>query len=182
MKELSDIDLWEAIRNDDTKAFETLFDRYFSKLYATAFHHLKDGEVCADITHDIFLNLWLKRDRLDIHSFPAYLQASVRYHVYRYKKSLKAVPVQYPAEWEQVAEKSTGLAVDFDLRYKEMEGCVNSYLNQLPARCKQIFLLSRKEQFSNDEIASQLSISKRTVENQLTHALRHLRLSLKKLY
>jgi RNA polymerase sigma-70 factor (ECF subfamily) len=54
-------------------------------------------------------------------------------------------------------------------------------LRQLPQRCREIFLMSRKDQLNNDEIASRLSISKRTVENQLTTALKHLRVELKRI-
>lgn len=179
LKDLPDIELWEAIKENDAKAFAVLFDRYWSKLFTTAFKHLKDSEACAEVTHDIFLNLWLKRDRLNILSFPNYLQASVRYHVYRYKKTLRAIPIQYTDELENIKESNFAHAGDYDLRYYELENTVNSYLSGLPERCREIFLLSRKDQLTNDEIAIRLSISKRTVENQITHALRHIRSSLK---
>ena len=62
-----------------------------------------------------------------------------------------------------------------------MERSLTAYLGQLPARCREIFLLSRTQQLSNHEIADRLGISKRTVENQITAALQHLKLSLKHL-
>ena len=67
---------------------------------------------------------------------------------------------------------------DLNIRYQDLEKIVDRELDKLPKRCKEIFTLSRRAQLSNDEIASRLEISKRTVENQLTHALRHLRLSI----
>jgi len=86
---LTDDELWENIRQDDRKAFAVLFDRYWAKLFTTACYHLKDKEACLEIVHDIFLNIWKGRDQLHIASFPSYLSASVRYHVFRYRKVLR---------------------------------------------------------------------------------------------
>ena len=60
LNKYSDSDLWEAIMLDDTKAFETLFERYWSIIYGTAFSYLKDKEACTEIVQDIFLNIWQK--------------------------------------------------------------------------------------------------------------------------
>jgi RNA polymerase sigma-70 factor (ECF subfamily) len=68
---------------------------------------------------------------------------------------------------------------ELNIHYQDLEKSVDKELEELPRRCKEIFTLSRREQLSNDEIATRLDISKRTVENQLTHALRHLRLSMR---
>jgi RNA polymerase sigma-70 factor (ECF subfamily) len=68
---------------------------------------------------------------------------------------------------------------ELNIHYQDLEKSVDKELEELPRRCKEIFTLSRREQLSNDEIAIRLDISKRTVENQLTHALRHLRLSMR---
>lgn len=179
---LSDQALWEAIKNDDIKAFKQLFDRYWSKIFTTAFNRLRDRESCIEITNDIFIMLWQKRDRLNINSFSNYLQASTRYHVYRHCKLLKVAPFQHVDDIEMLSLRSNSDEGDYNLRYHELESMVSCYLNQLPKRCREIFKLSRTEQLSNDEIAERLNISKRTVENQITHALKHLRISLKGLF
>ncbi|MBP1652410.1 MAG: polymerase sigma-70 factor, partial [Bacteroidetes bacterium] len=57
----ADENLWEAIQEGHTKAFSLLYDRYWYRVYTTAFHHLKDQETCIEVVHDIFLNLWQKR-------------------------------------------------------------------------------------------------------------------------
>ncbi len=66
-----------------------------------------------------------------------------------------------------------------NIRYRELEKKVEEELEELPSRCREIFTMSRMQQLTNDEIAARLDISKRTVENQLTYALRHLRLSIR---
>src|SRR3546814_15198411 len=64
---------------------------------------------------------------------------------------------------------------DERIRRSELESHVDQILPELPARCQEIFLLSRRDQLTNDEISDRLGISKRSVENQLTRALKHLR-------
>lgn len=180
--QLTDLELWEAIsQNNDINAFNMLFERYWSKIFTTAFSYLRDKEACNEITHDIFLNIWLKRNQLHIESFAAYLRASARYHVYKHQKLIKNTLVQYTDNLECIDSNSCSNNFDEEIRHTELESRIKKYLNELPKRCSEIFILSRMEHLSNDEIASRLQISKRTVENQLTHALRHLRISLKDL-
>ncbi|GAA4310831.1 RNA polymerase sigma-70 factor [Mucilaginibacter gynuensis] len=181
LSQLSDIELWQAIVNDDHAAFSVLFDKYWYKLYTTAHHYLKNEDACKEIAHDIFLNIWLKRKQLDISNFSAYLRASARYHVYKQIKAIRAVPVDYVDNWEDFSTATSINTGETNIRHLELEDTLDNQLKVLPKRCRDIFILSRKQQLSNDQIADMLGISKRTVENQLTHALHHLRLSLKDL-
>ena len=175
---LSDTILLNRMREGDSASFNTLFDRYWEMLYATVFSVCSDREVCSEIVHDIFLNIWLKREKLQIESFKAYILASARYHVYRHVKNARKNSLEYREELEYSSRVSMNDG-ELNIRYRDLEKSVERELAELPRRCKEIFTLSRREQLSNDEIATRLDISKRTVENQLTHALRHLRLSMK---
>jgi RNA polymerase sigma-70 factor (family 1) len=174
----SDKILLNRMREGDPASFNVLFDRYWEMLYATVFSVCSDREVCSEIVHDIFLNLWLKREKLQIESFKAYILASARYHVYRHVKNTRRSSLEYREDLEYSNRVSMNDG-ELNIRYQELEKSVDRELEELPRRCKEIFTLSRREQLSNDEIASRLDISKRTVENQLTHALRHLRLSMR---
>ena len=174
----SDKILLSLMKEGDAVSFNTLFDRYWEMLYATVFSVCSDREVCSEIVHDIFLNIWLKREKLQIESFKAYILASARYHVYRHVKNARKNSLEYREELEYSSRVSMNDG-ELNIRYQDLEKSVERELAELPRRCKEIFTLSRREQLSNDEIATRLDISKRTVENQLTHALRHLRLSMK---
>jgi len=174
-----DAELWVAVKNDDSKAFKVLFDRYWSSIYTTAHSYIKDQEICYEITHDIFLNIWNKRHTLDIQSFKSYLTTSARYHVYKRRQGVRSLQIQYIDDYSTVAEGSVQNTAEEKLNYQEMEAQISNYLEGLPKRAREIFLLSRREQLSNEEIAVRLDISKRTVENQITSALKHLRISLK---
>jgi RNA polymerase sigma-70 factor (family 1) len=183
---LTDSDLFEAIILNDEKAFEQLFERHWFAVYSVAYKYVKDEEAALEIAHDIFLNIWTKRHELHIKSFKAYVVTAASYHGIRKRQTQKATPVQYIEDYdhaEGVSYSFNGLSevnegeakieqIDFELK-------VEALLNDLPKRCRDIYMMSRKENLTISEIAEKLNISKRTVENQLTSALKHLRTALK---
>jgi RNA polymerase sigma-70 factor (ECF subfamily) len=177
----TDHELWDSIREDNEQAFATLFYRYSAKIYSSAYSYIRDPVVCEQIVHDIFITLWTSRKQLNIQSFKAYLTSASRYRVYKHITACKVIPIDYKENLEEhvfadYTSQNNGYSA---LAYQELEMEVDSCLSSLPKRCREIFVMSRKQELSNDEIAEQLGISKRTVENQLTYALRHLRFSLK---
>jgi RNA polymerase sigma-70 factor (family 1) len=177
---LTDAELWNAIKQDDVRAFDLLFEKYWSAVYSTAFTYSKDPEVCTDIVHDLFLNIWQKRATLEIQSFKAYLTRATMYGIYRRLKTDNAHKIQYIEDYVKldclIEDANEG---DEKIRYLELESDIDTVINNLPDRCREIFILSRKQHLSNDTIAAQLGISKRSVENQITTALKYIRLYLK---
>jgi RNA polymerase sigma-70 factor (family 1) len=174
----SDATLLNLIKAGDLDSFNILFERYWEKLFATVFSVCPDSEVCSEIVHDIFLNLWLRREKLQIEYFQGYITASARYQIYRHLKNIKRKSIEYREDLDfgNLVAVNDG---ESNIRYRELEKKVEEELEELPSRCREIFTLSRMQQLTNDEIAARLDISKRTVENQLTYALRHLRLSIR---
>lgn len=172
---LSDVELWALIASDNYRAFIVLFDRYWARLYKTSKKYIDDKEVCEEIVHDLFLTLWDKRRQLDIQHFENYVTVAARNSVYARLQKMKRQPVVYTEEVDfgsNVYDINEGLD---KIIYSELEQQLENQLDALPRRCKEIFLLSRRNHLSNAEIAEQLNISKRTVENQITIALKHLR-------
>lgn len=176
---VTDQELWSEIKKSNDQAFARLFHRYSSRIYSNVYSYIKDREVCEQIVHDIFLSIWANREELEVRSFEAYLTAAARYRVYKHISARKLVPIDYKEELEAYNNTFALNAGYNKMMYHELEAEVNTYISSLPARCRQIFIMSRKESLSNDEIAENLGISKRTVENQVTYALKHLRLLLK---
>lgn len=176
----SDQQLWRAIRDDDDEqAFSTLFYRYSSRIYSKAYGYIRDRDACKKIVQDIFLSLWSNRKTLEIDSFIAYLTSASRYRVYKFIGQVKASRLDYKDQLEDEADHSTINEGYQHLVSVDLERELGQHLQELPERCREIFLLSRFQQLSNDEIAHKLGISKRTVENQITAALKYLRMSLK---
>ncbi|MBB2147909.1 RNA polymerase sigma factor [Pedobacter gandavensis] len=176
----SDQELWGAIQQDNSKAFDLLFERYWEKIYSTCYGYLKNEEACKEIVHNIFLDIWQKRETLEVISFKHYLTSAARYQVYKVIRKEKLNPIQLIEDYSLVPHldwvRNQG---EEKMRDEEIGRNLEEVLNTLPKRCKEVFVLSRMKNFTNDEIACKLGISKRSVENQLTQALKVLRLALK---
>src|ERR1700743_2371718 len=171
----SDDELWDSIQQDDCRAFTMLFKRYWPLLYRTALHYTEDRQLAEEIVHDLFVVLWNRRSHLQIDHFKNYPKAAARYEILRQLKKQKSSPVRYFDALPEARNPSTGNEGDRHIRDLELEKGLLEYLKQLPDRCREIFLLSRREHLTNAEIALQLGISKRSVENQITYALKFLR-------
>ncbi|WPU92709.1 RNA polymerase sigma-70 factor [Mucilaginibacter sabulilitoris] len=171
---LSDDELWNAIRCDNELAFTALFDRYWVRLYKAAHRYLKDHEAAEEVVHDVFLNIWNRRHQLEIESFPNFLLTATRYQVYNRMRSAKS-PIVLTASDVELNELLDHNIGEDHIKDQELQQELDQYLDQLPKRCQEIFYMSRINHLSNQEIAGKLGISKRTVENQITVALKHLR-------
>lgn len=176
-----DDELWEAIKSGSVSAFELLFDRYWQAVYTTAFSFLNDAEAAAEIANDTFLNIWRKKDTLDIGSFKNYLTTSARYHTYKVLKAKKKMRLAYVENYDQlpVSEILVQNEGEEKIRYLNLQVDIENALLDLPKRCREIFLLSRIANLTNVEIAERLSISKRTVENQICIAQKYLQHNIK---
>ncbi len=177
-QKVTDIELWIAIREGNEAAFKKLYDRYWPTIYSTAWSYLNDKQACTEIVQSIFLGIWMRRHELKIGAFYPYLKAAARYQVYKRLQKKGELKILY---MDSILDADGKVALnegEFDINYRELQDSVDLQLQQLPQRCREIFLLSRKEHLSITEIAQRLGISKRTVENQLTNALQHLRHSL----
>jgi RNA polymerase sigma-70 factor (family 1) len=171
---INDAQLWLAIRNDDEQAFAALFDRYWVRLYKTALRYLKDRETSEEIVHDVFLNIWDRRHELEIEAVPNFLLTAIRYQVYNRMRAAKPAVLLSINELELDHLRNQNQGEDH-IQTEELQKELKGYLELLPKRCQEIFYLSRVDSLSNQEIAGRLGISKRTVENQITAALKHLR-------
>jgi RNA polymerase sigma-70 factor (family 1) len=172
---LTDSELWTAVVADSSRAFVVLYNRYWHKLYLAAKKHLNDENAAEEIVHDVFVALWQKRHTSNILDFKKYILVTTRYHVF---KRIKAIATEKVDFYEELPEQPALVAVndaDVKLNYEDLQTELSKLLQQLPRRCQEIFWLSRVDNLSNDEIAEKLNISKRTVENQITIALKHLR-------
>jgi RNA polymerase sigma-70 factor (family 1) len=174
----SDYDLWNAVRDDDELAFKLLFDHFMVRLYNAAYNYTRDREMSMEIVHDVFLSIWTRRKELKINNISGFLLKSVRYQIYNRMRASKA-PVFYVEDYTNLPHATALGQSDFNIREDELQLEINAYLRQLPKRCHEIFDLSRTAQLSNDEIAQKIKIFKRSVENQITLALKHLKICLK---
>lgn len=175
MRLIDDTELMERLREGDDLALKLIYDKYWTQLYTSAYNMLHDQPACQDIIQDLFINLWNKREQIEIKaSLKSYLFASVRYEVYR---QVRHGSVREEI-FENIQDRLQTPSEYGNIEHRELLSFVNSIVNNLSEKCKVVYKLSREEQLSHKEIASKLSISPKTVENHLNKALRQLRTSL----
>ena len=166
--------LLKDVRNN----FDKIYLLYYSRMFRFAKEYVLFDEDAENIVRDVFLLLWEKREVLDIQiSLVSYLFALVKNKSLDYLRH-KVIADEYKQE---LSAKLTALEL---LNYsftsdEEIEQILMTAINKLPERCRQVFLKSRIEGKRNREIANELNLTVSTVENQMTSALRKLRVELK---
>ncbi|MFK7906286.1 MAG: RNA polymerase sigma factor [Chitinophagales bacterium] len=169
----TDKELLTRLQSSDEKAYRLLFDRYYEKMVITALQITKDSNIAKDAAQEVFLALWKNRERTQIkQSLSAYLKRGVINRSLNIIKSRKlhmgntvpdAVALPIPSKGDQLLE------------FQDLQKKVHQAIDELPDRCREVFVLCRFEELSHKEIAAQLNISTKTVENQMTKALKYLR-------
>ncbi len=154
----------------DTEALKTIYEKYASALYQSAYQLLQNKEICEDLIHDLFVDLWTKRAAHNIIILKAYLYTAIRNRVLMHLRSAK-VSLDI-SELEFTDESPSAEQV---LAEKEIIQISGREISNLPEKCREIYQLSRLEQRSHKEIALLKGISIKTVENQITIALKRLR-------
>ena len=166
--------LLKDVRNN----FDKIYVLYYSRMFRFAKEYVLFDEDAENIVQDVFLLLWEKREVLDIQiRLVSYLFALVKNKSLDYLRH-KEIADEYKQE---LSAKLTALEL---LNYsftsdEEIEQILMTAINKLPERCRQVFLKSRIEGKKNREIANELNLTVSTVENQMTIALRKLRVELK---
>ncbi len=179
MQVKADKEYVECLKKDDFVAFDALFRKYSESLYAFALCITRDSYAAEEITQLVFLKVWEKRNQINEHlSFKSFL-FSITYNetiswLRKEKSEKRRISEFVNKSWAQTNE--TEQSVEF----RNLEGLANRLIEEMPEKRKEIFRLSREQGFSNKEIAENLNISVKTVENQMTSALRFLRENLNK--
>lgn len=166
--------LLQQLREGSENALRALFDRYYKYLLVTAFRFIPDDERCKDLVQEVFYELWKRRASLELHtSLKSYLSRSV------VNKALNEIKSRKRFQWEEddkYAEVDSGETDVHDkMEHAGLEAAIHAAIDALPEKCRIVFMLSRFENMSHKEIAEQLNISVKTIENQITKALRILR-------
>jgi len=158
----------------DISSLETLFHSNYRQLCAASWRIIQDKAAAEDIVQDVFCKIWEKKESLIITgSLKSYLFKSTINHSLNYIKKARNSEAR-----EELFSSETEAAVnttEYTLTLKETSRQVETALNLLPAACRTVFILSRYEHYSYKEIAGELDISIKTVESQMTKALKHLR-------
>jgi RNA polymerase sigma-70 factor (family 1) len=174
-----DNELLSLLSQDDTVAFTEIYNRFWQRLFVITFNRLQERQSAEDIIHDVFAGLWANRHHASIASLENYLATAVKYSVLtRIRKKIRER--DYADEHANEAQLIPLHAED-PYHYKQVLNLVNQEVERLPERCKLIFKYSRQQGMRVKEIANELQLSPKTVEKQLSKAIRQLRLAARSL-
>lgn len=168
----SDNDLLLFLKQGDAHAFNEIYSRNWQQLYQTAYRRLKDQELCKDIIHDVFADLWNKCAEKEIDDLQPYLHTAVRYKIYTLLAKGNAAP-HFVEPFEDMAVSP--VTADGWLQAHELERLIGLWLDTLPKKRQQIFKMRYQENLSTKAISEQLNISQKTVQNQLLNSFSGLR-------
>ena len=177
MPTLNDIKTARNKREERTM-FKELFDLYFQPLVTYAYRYVNDWQAAEDITQDVFMSLWIKKNDIDF-------DEPVKPYLYRatYNKSINYINsflMQHRIGQSETIDDLLNRELlsynQYDtLLLKEIAGEIKSFVETLPPQCKKVFELSRGANLKNKEIAEQLNISEKAVEKHISKALNGIR-------
>jgi RNA polymerase sigma-70 factor (family 1) len=175
--EYSDSTVITLLRQGSEKVFEKVFKDHFKSLHAYAYTFLKDDEQAEEVVQNVFCRIWEKRDQLKPDgSLKSYLYRAVHNESLNYLKHQ-----QVKASFQVLYADGLGQADDDTSRkvmVNELETRIRQAMSELPQQCRTIFQLSRFEQLKYQQIADEMGLSIKTIENQMGKALKLMRTKL----
>lgn len=168
-----DSELIENLITGDEKSFVYLVDHYNQRMYGYALTLTKDHGKAEDILQNVFLRVWERRKKMQINiSLQNYLYRSVRNEfLNEYKKSLSTIVLEQ--KYYNALENITSSQDENEFQTTLVR--ITKEIEKLPPKCKEVFIMSRKEGLTNLEISKYLNISVKTVEGQISKAFKTLR-------
>lgn len=174
-----DLILLKKIKDSDKNAFKELFFSYHDTLFRFVLYKIQDNDIAEDITQETFLRVWNTRHKLKpnkaFFSLIAKISTNLCYDHFRHIEVRKRHETLIPRHQNININKPEAEILGSSLE-QEIHKIVE---HDLPEKCRQVFILSRVENLSNNEISKKLGISIRTVENQIYRAIKILRKKLK---
>lgn len=178
----TDSELLTALNRGEAAAFQVIYKRYVSSLFAYARRNISSKEECEEILQEIFTWLWLHRETVKITSLRAYLFQAVKAGVIKYirRQEVHRKYARHYVLFESIYDIYA--EAKHDMEPKALQQWIDTTIEGLHDRCRDAFRLRYMENLSNAEIAQRMNINKRTADNYIVSALAHLRASYKKLY
>jgi len=171
---ISDSELARKISGGQKSAYQELFERYAPRIYKFSLSYLKNKKDAEELVQDVFLKIWEKREMLDqtknIKSFIFKIAVNTIYDFIRRKNIENAFNDFAKASFDKATDSTWHTVI-----FEDMQQNLNNLISQLPEQQQKIFQLSKIEGLTNDEIAANMSLSKRTVENHLYRSISFLK-------
>ncbi len=176
LKASTDVELIALLNQDSQAAFTEVYRRYFDALYVHAKKMTHGDDGAADLVQDVFANIWIKRRELTGSSPSAlkyYLYTSVKHAVLNDRR--KAMNFERNLDDFTAFMATVAAPADQALLAKQLEALIESEIQALPDRVREVYQFRKEQDMSLDEIAQRLGVSKNTVKSQLNTAIQRLR-------
>ena len=161
-----------ALREGDEKAFEEIYLNYYNRTLYFLTGLVKCEEDAKELTQEVFIKLWTNREKINpVRSVHNYMYTIARNAAFNFLKH-KLIEINYTNEYSAGTETETSEDILFA---KETALLIEMTVERMPVQRQRIYKMSRNEGLENEEIAARLHISKKTVENQLSLALKELK-------
>lgn len=171
----SNTELVKLLKKGDMVAFDTIYERYFNRLYGFVFRYVKQKVDVEGIVQEVFIKIWETRSKIDVHSSFEYFIFTIAYNLTISLLRKRVIENKYVDHIKSLQQVKNADDILEDIHFKALEGKVQLLLNQLTPRQKQIFQLSREDGLSHREIAGKLNISVNTVKNHMVSTLSFLK-------
>ena len=167
--------LLESVSVDNRGAFERFYSLYYDQVFRFAYYCLGEKEACREVVTDVFFSVWQSRKRLkDIDNIDTYLYISVRNESFRFQARNKDLNRVSLNELLPLMEEEDEGSPEEHLELKEMREMLDKAIDELPEKCRLVFLMSREEGLKTKEIAEILSVQESTVRVQMKIAIEKL--------
>jgi RNA polymerase sigma-70 factor (ECF subfamily) len=178
---IGDFELITRIKEGDELAFRLVFDSYSSKLYYFSLKFLKEKEPCQEVVQEVFMNLWINREKLDTqYPIAPYLYTITRRLTLNVLRQVASSQIAMEKMWLNL--QTTTNETEEHVFMEDLERFTEQVLVSLPKQQQLVYRMSRQQELSFDEIAEELNISRNTVKNHLVSALKTLRTQLQKAF
>ena len=168
------MNLLSSVSSDGREAFERFYNLYYDQVFRFAYYCLGEKEACKEVVSDVFLSIWKSKARLkEIDNIDTYLYITVRNEALRHisrSNSVNKIQMDQLCSFEPEEEATP----EGMLESQEMRELLNLAIDELPEKCRLIFLMIREEGLSTKEVAKILSIQESTVRVQMKIAVEKL--------
>lgn len=161
----------KSLKKSQNSALQMVYKLYWKRMCNHAFKILDDHGLCEDIIQEIFISLWENAANTEIKNIESYLFTALKYKISNCVRDRKYISINVKV-LESLPSNDSFPSL---LEYKDLEDQILQTMGELPQKCRTVFYLSRMKDLSNQEIAVELNISKRTVETHISKALKHLK-------
>lgn len=177
---LSDQELLFKIKQNDVAAFDIFFEKYWDKLYKTAFARLNDTQEAKDIVQELLINFWNRKASIEINTnLENYLFGALKFSVINHFRSLKMNELRLQEAVQRMSVLETSVADIED--YLELEKVLAEAVKLMPETLQKIYAL-RCDDVPIKEIGNQLGLADQTVKNYTSNILRSLRQTIAQKY